>query len=317
MNNLLEQWGSKFASAEAHALVDGVWRLELGDDAYILKRRADRTRAWEEYDLLKWLREHAQPISLLLCTTEGIPWAEYQGSFYVLYPYLHGIPGNELDLLDQPLAMEVGSALARLHQALATYGASAEFPGFGLFQEVSSYAWPTVQGYSSMKFHDRLQGLGQAISTQLVNPYEALPRQLIHRDFHPGNLVFTDGQLGGILDFDRVRIGIRLFDLCYLSTAVLSDGFSDPKKREGWLSFVQDLIRGYGTVEPLQKTEGHVFLYIIYLIQLLFIAYHLDEGNTKLADLNLGILLWIYEQHDYLEPLIEKTVMDGSRDVVR
>ena len=317
MKNILEQWGSEFASAEAQSLVDGVWRLELGDDTYILKRRANRTRVWEEYGLLKWLLEHDQPIPLFLCTTEGIPWVEQQGSFYVLYPYLHGTPGNELDLLGQSLAMEVGSGLARLHKALAAYGASAEFPGFGLFQEVSSYAWPTVQGYSSMKFHDRLHGLGQAISTQLVNPYEALPRQLIHRDFHPRNLVFRDGELRGILDFDRVRIGIRLFDLCYLSTAVLSDGFSDPKKREEWLSFVQDLIGGYGAVEPLQQTEGHAFLYVMYLIQLLFIAYHLDEGDTRLADLNLGILFWIYEQHDYLEPLIEKTVMDSNRDVIR
>lgn len=313
MKRILEQWGSNFASAEVQSLTDGVWRLKLGGDTYILKRRANRTRVWEEYDLLKWLLEHDQPVSLFLRTTEGIPWAEYQGSFYVLYPYLVGIPGNEFDLLNPPLTRQVGSALARLHGALAVYGASAEFPGFGLFQEVSSYAWPTVQGYSSMKFHDRLQGLEQAISTQLVNPYEALPRQLIHRDFHPRNLVFRDGQLGGILDFDRVRIGIRIFDLCYLSTAVLIDGFSDPKKREGWLSFVQDLIGGYGSVEPLQQTEGHAFLYIMYLIQLLFTAYHLDEGDTQLADLNMGILFWIYEQHDYFEPLIEKTVMDGSR----
>ena len=136
---------------------------------------------------------------------------------------------------------------------------------------------------------------------------EALPRQLIHRDFHPGNLIFVQGQLGGILDFDRVRIGIRLFDLCYLSTAVLSSGFSDPRKREDWVDFVQALLEAYGTVQPLEKTEGHAFLYIIYLIQLLFTAYHLDNGNSTLADLNLAMLFWIYDQHDYLRPRLEKS----------
>lgn len=317
MENVLEQWGSKFAGALTTPLLDGVWRLELDNKAYILKRRTNRTRAWEEYDLLKWLSEHEQSIALFLLTEKGVPWAEYQGSFYVLYPYLEGTPGNELSLLSQPFALEIGASLARLHHALGDYGARAEFPGFGLFHEVSSYAWPAVQSYSSQKFHYRLHDLGQAISTELVNPYEALPRQLIHRDFHPANLVFQDDRVVGILDFDRVRIGIRLFDLCYLSSAVLSSGFNESRIRERWLSFVQDLIKGYGAVQPLEKTEGYVFLHVIYLIQLLFIAYYLDEGNTGLADLNLGILFWIFDQHDYLQPLIEKTVSEGGRGVVR
>jgi Ser/Thr protein kinase RdoA (MazF antagonist) len=315
VKNLLEQWGSQFGAADIQPLVDGVWRCKLGEETYILKRRSNRTRAWEEYDLLTWLFGDDQPVSRLLCTAEGVPWAEHQGLFYVLYPYLHGTPGDELAMLDQAFATEAGSALARLHQALAAYGAQAEFPGFDLFHEVSSYAWPAAQGYSAAKFNNRLHDLDQAISTQLVNPYEALPRQLIHRDLHPGNLVFQNQSLVGILDFDRVRIGIRVFDLCYLSTAVLSKGFSDPKKRDEWAGFVQALIRSYGTVQPLDKTEGHVFLYITYLIQLLFIAYHLDAGDTKAADLSVGILFWIFGQHDSLQPLIDKTVA-GSQGVV-
>lgn len=316
MKNLLEQWGPQFASAVPQPLRDGVWQLKLDTQSYILKRRSNRTRVGEEYRLLQWLAEHGQPISQLICTRAGVPWAEQQGSFYVLYPYLTGTPGDELDLFGQSLAGEMGSALARLHQALAAYGASHEFPDFNLFNKVSSYAWPAVQGYSSVKFSDRLQGIQHAISAHLVNPYEALPRQLIHRDFHPGNLLFTQGELAGILDFDRVQIGIRLFDLCYLATAVLSSSFGDPKKREEWPGFVREMISGYGSVEKLERTESYVFLYVIYLIQLLFTAYYLDEGNTKLADSNLAVLFWIHDQHDYLEPLIEKAVGE-SRGVDR
>jgi len=316
VKNVLEQWGPEFASAEAQPLKEGVWQLELGAQTYILKRRSNRTRVWEEYNLLQWLHKHGQPISQLVCTSADVPWAEYHGFFYVLYPYLAGTPGDDLDLFEQTLARQAGSALARLHQALAAYEASCEFPDFNLFQKVSSYAWPNVQSYSTVKFSNRLEDLRHAISAHLVNPYEALPRQLIHRDFHPGNLLFTDGELSGILDFDRVRIGVRLFDLCYLSTAVLSSCFNDPRQREEWPSFVRELIKGYVTVQALEKTEAYVFLYLIYLIQLLFTAYYLDEGNTKLADLNLAILFWINDQHDYLEPLIEKAAMGSGGAVV-
>ncbi|NLL47055.1 MAG: phosphotransferase [Firmicutes bacterium] len=308
MKNLLEKWGSQFGAADARPLVDGVWRCTLGDDTYILKRRSNRTRALEEYDLLRWLSDHDQPVSLLLRTEEGVPWAEYQGSFYVFYPYLHGTPGDEVVLQNRSWAEVAGISLARLHQTLANYENQDGFPVFDLFHEVSTYAWPVVQSYASEKLHRRLHDLGETISTQLVNPYEALPRQLIHRDFHPGNLVFQDERLVGILDFDRVRIGIRLFDLCYLSTAVLSSIFSDLNRREEWPGFLLDLIRGYGTVMPLEKTEGYVFLYIAYLIQLLFVAYQLDAGDTKGADLNLGILFWIFDQQEHLQPLIDKAV---------
>lgn len=306
MKKLLEKWDPKFTGAEVSPVADGVWRVDLGAETYILKHRSTRTRVWEEYDLLKWLGEHNQPISPLLYTTEGTPWAEFEGGFYVLYSYVEGTPGNSLSQLDK--ADEVGAALARLHQQLASYGPTEKFPTFNLFHEVASFAWPTVQGYATEKFHHRLHDLEQAIGGQLVNPYEALPRQLIHRDFHPGNLIFRGDKVVGILDFDRVRIGIRLFDLCYFATAVLSELFADPRRRTDWLSFVQTLIESYVSVQPLERTESYSFLHVIYLIQVLFVSFHLDAGNSELADLNMAMLLWINDQHDFLQPVIERII---------
>lgn len=309
MKDLLGQWNLQSEAATITTVVSGVCRVELDQDVYILKHRPNRTRVWEEYDLLNWLAKLEQPISQLLYTQEGVPWAEHEGSIYVLYPYLEGTSGDALDTFDEARGKSIGEGLARLHQALAAYDGSEAFPVFDLFGEVASYAWPAVQGYSAEKFRHRLQSVEQAISRELVNPYEVLPRQLIHRDFHPGNLIFRSTELAGILDFDRVRIGIRLFDLCYLATSVLSLNFSDPAKREGWFGFVKALIGGYISVTPLTKTEGHAFLYIIYLIQFLFTAYQLDSGNTDLADFNIAMLLWINDQHDYFEALIIKLLV--------
>ena len=308
MKHLLEQWGQELRDAEVTPLRTGVWQISVAGEVFILKRRSNRSRVWAEYDLINWLIVHEQPVSPLLYTTKEVPWAEYDGSFYILYPYLQGTPGDELNHYDQSFAWTVGAALACLHQNLASYGATEEFPGFDVFQEVASFAWPTVQGYLGPSFRHRLQDLEQGISRNLINPYEALPRQLIHRDFHPGNLIFSDGSLVGILDFDRVRVGIRLYDLCYLATAVLSQDFEDLKGRDSWFIFVQSLIEGYGSVQPLTQTEGVSFLYVVYLTQFLFIAYQLDAGNTALADLNIAMLLWINDQHEFLEPLIIKTI---------
>ena len=47
-----------------------VWRVQLGDDVYILKRRTDRASVWAEYDLMSWLKEQGQPVSVLLYTEQ-------------------------------------------------------------------------------------------------------------------------------------------------------------------------------------------------------------------------------------------------------
>src|SRR5690625_1004056 len=124
MNKLLEKWDLKSSEAEFSAVTDGVWRVKLGEETYMLKRRATRTRVWEEYDLLSWLTASGQPISPLLYTREEIPWAEYQGGFYVLYSYVEGTPGNELVRFDASVAREAGAVLASLHKELASYSSS-------------------------------------------------------------------------------------------------------------------------------------------------------------------------------------------------
>jgi Ser/Thr protein kinase RdoA (MazF antagonist) len=308
VKELLVKWGSEFRDADISSLQDGVWRVQVGDQTYILKHRDTRTRVWEEYNLLTWLTEQGHPISPLLYTTEGLPWAEYQLGIYVLYRFVEGTPGDELNSCSPEFAREAGSTLARLHQALAAYDAGDAFPTFDLFHEVASFAWPTVQGYAAQRFGHTLHALKETIEGELVNPYESLPRQLIHRDFHPANLIFRGNKIAGILDFDRVRLGVRLFDLCYLATAVLSEVFDDPNKRSAWLSFVQELIAGYHSVQPMERTEGYAFLCMAYLIQVLFAAYFLDAGNIGLADRNLAMLMWLYDQQEFLQPVIEKMV---------
>jgi Ser/Thr protein kinase RdoA (MazF antagonist) len=308
VKELLAKWGPEFRQADITSVEDGVWRVQLGQETYILKHRTARSRVWEEYDLLNWLTAQGQPISPLLFTKEETPWAEYQLGIYVLYRFVEGTPGDKLGGYTAAFAREAGATLARLHRVLAEYPAGDSFPVFDLFQEAASYAWPAVQSHAALKFGHSLHPLKEAIGGELVNPYEALPRQLIHRDFHPGNLIFRDGRIVGILDFDRVRLGIRLFDLCYLATAVLSGEFDRPQRRREWLGFVRELIVGYCSVEPLTRTEGFAFLHIIYLIQLLFIAHYLDLGSTSLADKNMAMLLWIHEQQDFFRPIIEKLV---------
>lgn len=309
MNKLLKQWGTKFKDAQITSIRGGIWQVDLDEERFILKRRRNRTKVFDEYELMVSLLQSGLPISQLLYSTNDVPWGELEGSIYVLYPFLEGNSGTELTTLNTSLASNIGTSLAKLHKTLANYETVEKFPTFDVFNEVASFAWAAVHGYIEKPYRRKLQELEQTIGGEFVNIYETLERQLVHRDFHLGNIVVKDNKLVGILDFDRVRVGIRVFDLSYFTVAVLTHTFSKSLKRDDWFSFTLSFLDGYLGEQSLDKAEGYSYFYVIYLILILFAAYNLDADNLELADLNICMLFWLHDQHDYLQPLIEKTIV--------
>lgn len=59
--------------------------------------------------------------------------------------------------------------------------------------------------------------------------YPSLPRQIIHRDPNPGNILRADNQWG-FVDFELAERNARIYDPCYAATAVLSESFPDRKE---------------------------------------------------------------------------------------
>jgi len=310
VNKLLEQWGSKFKDARVSSIRGGIWQVESADERFILKRRRNRTKVFDEYELMNWLQQNDLPISQLLYSTEDVPWGGRSGSIYVLYPFLEGMSGTELQNLNIPLAIDIGASLAKLHRAFSQYEAVEKFPSFDIFNEVASFGWPTIHGYVKSPFRSKLQELEQAIGGDFVNNYEMLERQLVHGDFHLGNIVVGDNKLLGILDFDRVRMGVRVFDLCYFTCAVLSHTFKNSLKKDDWLTFTKSFIKGYIKKQSLTKIEAHSYFYVMCLIIIVSAAMNLDAGNTEQADQNISILFWLYDQHDYLQPMLENAILE-------
>jgi Ser/Thr protein kinase RdoA (MazF antagonist) len=81
-----------------------------------------------------------------------------------------------------------------------------------------------------------------------------LPTQVIHRDFHAGNVLFSEGVVTGYLDFDHLEVGPRVLDLCYAASSLLALMMSragpDP-----WLSHWHSLVEGYSAEVDLTDLE--------------------------------------------------------------
>jgi Ser/Thr protein kinase RdoA (MazF antagonist) len=110
-----------------------------------------------------------------------------------------------------------GAALADLHHHLTAVESGAE-------AEIELYhASPTV--VSQLAAVERRGGELGAAAAQLAALYarassavsdagfDSWPRQIVHADWHPGNLLFVHDDVGAVLDFDAARLAPRALDL--------------------------------------------------------------------------------------------------------
>lgn len=127
------------------------------------------------------------------------------------------------------------------------------------------------------------------------NDYYKLPRQVIHRDFHGGNIIFKDEDIVGVIDFDLSQINARLFDICYLCTGSLTTIFNDTEMRDKWIQFIKAFIQGYQSVNKLTYHEIKSMKNMMLSIEIVMVAYFAREGYEDIANNNIKMANYLNE----------------------
>ena len=133
------------------------------------------------------------------------------------------------------------------------------------------------------------------------NLYPNLPRQIIHRDPNPGNIICANDQWG-FIDFELAERNARIYDPCYAATAVLSETFGEDN--DGWLAIYRDILRGYDSVAKLTDAERRAVPYIILANQFVCVAWF--AGQDKYAEIlatNRAMTLWLISRFEELKDI--------------
>jgi len=129
--------------------------------------------------------------------------------------------------------------------------------------------------------------------------YPKLPRQIIHRDPNPGNIICNQDQWG-FIDFDLAERNARIYDPCYASTAVLSESFG--KDNELWLEVYRNIICGYDSVAHLTDVERKAIPYVILANQFVCVAWFAGQDKyAELFEINKRMTLWLIARFDELK----------------
>lgn len=280
IEELLPVWGME--NGKIVQIYPSAWEI---DGTYVMKRYDDRKQMERNLQLSSILTGCDIPVAQIVLTKNGEKYAAHQDAYFFLSKKLQG--SNISDCKDQAMAYQMGRAIARLHGAFLQCEKELEFWDNSLLLEMKGWVQET---FTWQKWQIlRQDEYAQAVRA-LEAVYDDLPKQLIHRDVHYGNFLFFDGALSGYIDFDLSQRNIRIFDICYFLTGLLSEETEDAFTKEEWLAHVKAVTAGYESISLLSAMEKKAVPCVMACIEMLCAAYFIRVKDTKCADDACNIL---------------------------
>ncbi|MBN1796530.1 MAG: phosphotransferase [Sedimentisphaerales bacterium] len=189
---------------------------------FMLKRRPsgkdDLYRVAFSHSVLMQLAEKGFPVSALITTKQDDNTILQMDRH--IYELFHFVSGERYDGSDQS-TIDAGKQMAKFHKYLRNFNYDLLKPLKGSFHD-SSNVREHIKTIGSKKRAPR--GALKHESNELMRLYETSSvrvnalgfdkwrQQIVHGDWHPGNMLFSDGKIAALVDFDSVKIAPAVTD---------------------------------------------------------------------------------------------------------
>jgi Ser/Thr protein kinase RdoA (MazF antagonist)/AraC-like DNA-binding protein len=275
-----------------------IWKV--GGEFFL--KTAERSRLIKNLKIAQALAEQGVASAIPVKTIAGAEYLDGKEMF-VLTKGINGTPLPKSELWGvrrDDYGYKYGQGIARLHKALAAIERDIQPDEVSLFSNVQEWALPEIKRQKVLPdslFDDYVSEFGAL--------YDALPKQLIHRDPNPSNILFDSGKVSGFIDFDLAERNIRLWDVCYCATGILSEWRGVENIHSKWLDILGSILRGYDSINKFTDEEKQSVYCVILSIQFICLAFFESVPEYKeLAKTNLEMLLFIAKNRDKIEAVI-------------
>ena len=262
-------------------------------DEYVLKYTANLGKLKKHIEVSKALESIGLLSAVPAPTADG---AEYIRDGEVYFYLTRRLPGKQMasHRFGEGDGRFVGEIVGQLHLALAKIEDCVSEAD--LLATVRDWALPKAK--TALNLSDAFCKDYLDTFTKL---YPNLPRQIIHRDPNPGNIICA-GEQWGFIDFELAERNARIYDPCYAATAVLSEIFG--QNNDQWLEIYRDIICGYDSVAHLTESECKAIPYIILANQFVCVAWFAEQDKyAEILEINKQMTKWLIEKFDELQKL--------------
>ncbi|MGN6368512.1 MAG: phosphotransferase enzyme family protein [Phycisphaerae bacterium] len=241
---------------------------------FLLKRRAkgkdDPFKVAFSHALQLYLADKQFPLPHLIGTrADNNSMFQHDGNVYELFEFIRGNAyDNSLEA-----TFDSGKILALYHKLLRDYSPEFE-PAVGSYHNARSVQAGLDQLPGTLDRtqspHDTAARKASVTTTYLRQIYSEAtekveklglsqwPSQILHCDWHPGNMLFRNRKVVAVIDYDAARVQQRIIDVANgaLQFSILG-GSDDPAT---WPDYPDEtrfkrFIRGYDEVDVISVTE--------------------------------------------------------------
>ncbi|MCJ7738479.1 MAG: phosphotransferase [Anaerolineae bacterium] len=282
----------------------GTFRIPMdgGDDLILTCIGGDDARTAEqaalEHGVLQHLDGSGLPVAVPLRDRQGRTAVPHGGCLYALVPRLRGSQGGSKPTDCDELYRSYGGTIARMHMALATFRSepvALSARREALLPKVFDYGVPYLQGYLNGAEAGRLQAMMADVGEVMRQAFKELPEQLIHRDCHTGNLLSRGTAVTGIIDWDHLCVGVRVFDLAYFAAQLGKRHVGDPDTMVQWIRDVSLVLLGYHQECHLSDGERAAFVYVVIGVFIAFAGWEIEVGWVEALQTELDAMAWMYD----------------------
>ncbi len=271
-------------------------RAEKGD--YLLKRRArgkdDPFKVAFCHAIQLYLAEKQFPLPHLIGTRhDNNSMLQLSGTIYELFEYIHGTGYDNSPEATQ----DSGRILALFHKLLREYTPEYEPPtgsyhnsrhiGNSIDQIPVTFSRSGLSPDNARQAADTLEVLRAAYieAAAKVNEFGLpdWPLQIVHCDWHPGNMLFRDQHVVAVIDYDSARLQQRIVDLAngVLQFSLMGGG-DDPST---WPVHVDEVrmerfIRGYDSVDMISVAELQAIPWLMIEAMVAESAFHIAATGS-------------------------------------
>ncbi|WP_294778121.1 helix-turn-helix domain-containing protein [uncultured Eubacterium sp.] len=228
--------------------------------------------------------------SEVLKLNNGDDYLQYGELYFIVTKRIYGNQLKCVDIFnDTSIALTIGENIAKLHNKL-------KFFDIDNFEQANIYD----DCINNLNKVQKVANLSNKLCEKYKNEFgkliNKLPTQLIHRDINPSNMIFDEKEFKGFVDFDLTEVNVRIFDICYCATAILSECFNNQINFKLWQKILNNLIKGYNRIDKLSEHEIEAIPYVIYSIEIICIAYFSKYDKfEELTERNISMLKWLIE----------------------
>ncbi|MFP4144420.1 MAG: phosphotransferase enzyme family protein [Phycisphaeraceae bacterium] len=217
------------------------------------------------------LARHDYPLPRLIPTRQKQTMLDWQGQVYELFEFVRG---EQYDGSTQATG-EAGRALGLMHRLLDGYEPeNPEITPRGSYHAAKAVGTamrqapqtlrdtglaPAEQEASVQRMIDFLEGVYDRAAEEVEGlGLAGWPEQVIHSDWHPGNMLFQGGQVAAVVDYDSARLQQRVIDAANgaLQFSILGGGTDPadwPEKID--IDRFKHFLAGYESELPLSRAE--------------------------------------------------------------